>query len=149
MAFFSQGALPSLRLQGFTEMLLSLYQDSTKSWGNHFSDEYTQRHFKIAIPNILKILQIINQDIIFNASFSICHINYILSFVVIKELSPGSFLSLTCSAYKINSWNFLIVIKIMAVLLHFLLPFFLSLSHFASSSKLGRQGLLQMQTLNY
>ena len=61
MAFFSQGALPSLRLQGFTEMLLSLYQDSTKPWGNHFSDEYTQRHFKIAIPNILKILQMTSE----------------------------------------------------------------------------------------
>ena len=48
-------------------MLFSLYQDSTKPWGNHFSDEYTQRHFKIAIPNIFKILQIINQDVIFNA----------------------------------------------------------------------------------
>lgn len=125
-------------------MLFSLYQDSTKPWGNHFSDEYTQRHFKIAIPNIFKILQIINQDVIFNASFSISHINYILSLVVIKEISPGSFLSLTCSAYKINSWRFLIVIKIMTVLLHFLSPFFLSLIHFASSSKLGRQGPLQM-----
>ena len=105
-------------------MLFSLYQDSTKPQGNHFRDEYTQKCFKIVIPNILKILQLINQDVFFNASLSISHINYILSLVVIKEISPDSFLSLTSSAYKIDSWRFLIVIKIMIVLLHFLLPFF-------------------------
>lgn len=122
-------------------MLFCLYQDSTKPQGTHFSDEYTQRSFKIVIPNIFKILQIINQDVFFNASLSISHINYILSLVVIKEISPGSFLSLTSSAYKINSWRFLIVIKIMTVLLHFLSPFFLSLSHLPLLPNLADKGL--------
>lgn len=67
------------------------------------------------------------------------HINHILSFVAIEEISLGSFLSLTCSVYKMDSQRFLIVVKIKAVFLHFLPPFFPCLSHFATSSNLGRQ----------
>lgn len=36
----------------------------------------------------------------------ILNINCILSLVAIEEISPGSFVSLTCSAYKIESWRF-------------------------------------------